>query len=136
MQNMSCVWHSIEDEVTSQFGCMLAEIYFVRLEDLLINCLPLEGPKDIPLSNTISSGLIREFQASLKNSSIFYPLQVRIDNGSSYATGFLSDNSDKISESKHLMAAFNYRDKMNTVTATNRKAGMTYRNLWEMSNIP
>lgn len=52
----------------------LAEIYFIRLEDLLINCFPLEGPKDISLSNTISSGLIREFQASLKNSSIFYPL--------------------------------------------------------------
>ena len=74
MKIMSCVQHSIEDEVTSQFCCMLAEIYFVRLEDLLINCLPLEGPEDISFSNIVSSGLLWEFQALLKNNSIFYPL--------------------------------------------------------------
>lgn len=34
------------------------------------------------------------------------------------------------------MEAFNCRDKMNTGTATNRKAEMTYSNLWEMNNKP
>ena len=58
MKIMSCVQHSIEDEVTSQSCCMLAEIYFIRLEDLLINCLLLEDPEDISFSNTVSSGLL------------------------------------------------------------------------------
>ena len=58
MQIMSHVWPSIQDEVMSQFCCTLAEMYFIRLEDMLINCLPLEGPEDISFSNTVSSGLL------------------------------------------------------------------------------
>lgn len=72
MQNMS--WHSIEDEVKSQFGRMLAEIYFIRLEDLLLNSVLLECPEDISFSKAITGVLMKEFQASLKNTSIFCPL--------------------------------------------------------------
>lgn len=60
MQNMP--WHKTEDKVKSHFGPMLVEIYFIKLEDLVVSSVPLEDPEDISLSkrNKQCAGIILE----------------------------------------------------------------------------
>lgn len=107
---------------------MLLEIYFIKLEDLVVSSVPLEDPEDISLSkrNKQCAGIILENQYFLSF----------VDQVVMQLVSQVSIVAIRFQRAEAWGQYLTVRDKMNTVTATSKKAGMTHRDLQGMANRP